>query len=159
MRFSLQLNQSLLQDWQTAMLKKRWWEIIKDLEENKLPGISRLWPLVWAFVPRFSAAAVSHTCSGELMPPLFILFFLPEIWLHWTAYLLMSTFWHIITSYPSRQTVKFISSHCCLVLWAVMVHGTLHSRVLFHLSSAVLLENMCVPKDWHQWCLTHWKIT
>lgn len=58
-RIALHLNQSLLQDWQSAMLKK---EIIKNLQENKLPGNSRLCPLVWAFVPR--ASVVSTRALG-----------------------------------------------------------------------------------------------
>lgn len=155
MRISLQLNQSLLQDWQSAMLTKRWWEIIKDLQEKKLLGNSGLWPSAWAFVPRSQLLLLCLTVL--LGAHASIIYFILSAWDLITLDSLLAhehfLTHHNILSFKADSEIHFFP--LLPLLWAVMVHGTLHSRVLFHLSSAVLLKNMCVPKDWHQCSLTH----
>lgn len=145
MRISLQLNQSLLQDWQSAMLKKKMmetWEIIKNLQDNKLLGNLRLCLLIWAFVPRFSIAAVSNTCSWELMPPLFILFFLPWDLITLDSLLAREHFLthHNILSFTADSEIHFFP----LLPFAVGSDGSWNTP----LTGAAPFEVCCAPEKY-----------
>lgn len=93
-------------------------EIIKNLQENKLPGNSRLCPLVWAFVPR--ASVVSTRALGTHAS--IICFIASALRFDYTgqppcSWALSDTSQHLILQGRQRNPFLPTAAFCCGQWW------------------------------------------